>query len=153
MFSYHICLFHHRQQIKNLRSQVSRAALCCLTDMFTCFGRQMDTVRLMFTAFFIFSFLVMFRHHFLFIFTDLILLTYSQDLEVLCKILLTKSGETSSFIRDDVDKALSYMVYNVTPTRALIAITSTGCGYVCLYQPHNINFNINTWIGRQCKRV
>lgn len=53
-----------------------------------------------------------------------------QDLEATCKILLLKSGETSGFIRDDNDKALSAMVCNVTPTRALVAITSNGCGYV-----------------------
>ena len=32
------------EEVKNLRSQVSRSALCCLRDMFQCLGRQMDPV-------------------------------------------------------------------------------------------------------------
>jgi len=31
-------------QVKNLRSQVSRAAILCVTDLFSCCGRMMDQV-------------------------------------------------------------------------------------------------------------
>ncbi|EDO48447.1 predicted protein, partial [Nematostella vectensis] len=90
----HTLLLAVGPEAKNLRSQVSRAAICCLTDMFVCLGRNMDT-----------------------------------DLEYTSKILLTKSGETSGFIRDEVEKCLLAMISNVTATRALLAVTSTGCGH------------------------
>ena len=33
------------QQVKNLRSQVARSGICCLADMYTSLGKQMDNVR------------------------------------------------------------------------------------------------------------
>ena len=42
------------------------------------------------------------------------------------KILLHKTGEPNAFIREDVDKALSEMVYHVSPNRALASIIAGG---------------------------
>ena len=42
------------------------------------------------------------------------------------KTLLHKGGESNAFIRDDVDKALSEMVRNVSPARSLTALISGG---------------------------
>ena len=32
------------EQVKNLRSQVSRSGICCLGDMYTTLGKNMDNV-------------------------------------------------------------------------------------------------------------
>ena len=49
-----------------------------------------------------------------------------QELEVTAKILLAKGGESSGFIRDDVEKCLTAMVCSLTPTRVLVALISGG---------------------------
>ena len=49
-----------------------------------------------------------------------------QDLDSSVRILLHKGGESNAFIRDDVDKALTEMVYNVSPGRSLTALISGG---------------------------
>jgi len=53
-------------------------------------------------------------------------LLFLQELEVTAKILLAKGGETSGFIRDDVEKALTAMVCSLTPTRVLVSLISGG---------------------------
>uniref|UniRef100_A0A2K6DWR0 TOG array regulator of axonemal microtubules protein 1 n=1 Tax=Macaca nemestrina TaxID=9545 RepID=A0A2K6DWR0_MACNE len=72
------------QEVKNLRSGVSRAAVVCLSDLFTYLKKSMD-----------------------------------QELDTTVKVLLQKAGESNTFIREDVDKALRAMVNNVTPARAV----------------------------------
>ncbi|KAM6181246.1 TOG array regulator of axonemal microtubules protein 1 isoform 3-T3 [Erethizon dorsatum] len=79
------------QEVKNLRSGVSRAAVVCLSDLFTYLKKSMD-----------------------------------QELDTTVKVLLHKAGESNTFIREDVDKALRAMVNNVTPVRAVIALISGG---------------------------
>ncbi|XP_059579399.1 TOG array regulator of axonemal microtubules protein 1 isoform X2 [Alligator mississippiensis] len=79
------------QEVKNLRSGVSRAAVVCLGDLFTYLKRSMD-----------------------------------QELDNTVKVLLHKAGESNTFIREDVDKALKAMVNNVTPARALCSLISGG---------------------------
>ncbi|XP_043411995.1 TOG array regulator of axonemal microtubules protein 1 isoform X3 [Prionailurus bengalensis] len=79
------------QEVKNLRSGVSRAAVVCLSDLFTYLKKSMD-----------------------------------QELDATVKVLLHKAGESNTFIREDVDKALRAMVSNVTPTRAVVALISGG---------------------------
>ncbi|XP_019412149.1 PREDICTED: crescerin-1 isoform X1 [Crocodylus porosus] len=79
------------QEVKNLRSGVSRAAVVCLGDLFTYLKRSMD-----------------------------------QELDNTVKALLHKAGESNTFIREDVDKALKAMVNNVTPARALCCLISGG---------------------------
>ncbi|XP_004835672.1 TOG array regulator of axonemal microtubules protein 1 isoform X1 [Heterocephalus glaber] len=79
------------QEVKNLRSGVSRAAVVCLSDLFTYLKKSMD-----------------------------------QELDTTVKVLLHKAGESNTFIREDVDKALRAMVNNVTPARAVIALISGG---------------------------
>lgn len=51
-------------------------------------------------------------------------------MEVTAKILLAKGGESSGFIRDDVEKALTAMVCSLTPTRVLVALISGGARFV-----------------------
>ncbi|KAF3831183.1 hypothetical protein GH733_002421 [Mirounga leonina] len=63
------------QEVKNLRSGVSRAAVVCLSDLFTYLKKNMD-----------------------------------QELDTTVKVLLHKAGESNTFIREDVDKALRAMV-------------------------------------------
>ncbi|KAM6181247.1 TOG array regulator of axonemal microtubules protein 1 isoform 4-T4 [Erethizon dorsatum] len=82
------------QEVKNLRSGVSRAAVVCLSDLFTYLKKSMD-----------------------------------QELDTTVKVLLHKAGESNTFIREDVDKALRAMVNNVTPVRAVIALISGGQRY------------------------
>ncbi|KAJ7379834.1 hypothetical protein OS493_012583 [Desmophyllum pertusum] len=81
-------------EVKNLRSQVSRSGICCLSDMYTTLGKHMD-----------------------------------NELEVTAKILLAKGGESSGFIRDDVEKCLTAMVCSLTPTRVLVALISGGASH------------------------
>ncbi|XP_025775452.1 TOG array regulator of axonemal microtubules protein 1 isoform X2 [Puma concolor] len=82
------------QEVKNLRSGVSRAAVVCLSDLFTYLKKSMD-----------------------------------QELDATVKVLLHKAGESNTFIREDVDKALRAMVSNVTPARAVVALISGGQRY------------------------
>uniref|UniRef100_A0A8V5FYR5 Uncharacterized protein n=1 Tax=Melopsittacus undulatus TaxID=13146 RepID=A0A8V5FYR5_MELUD len=49
-----------------------------------------------------------------------------QELDYTVKILLHKAGESNTFIREEVDKALKAMVNNVTPARALCALIDGG---------------------------
>ncbi|XP_075805004.1 TOG array regulator of axonemal microtubules protein 1 isoform X2 [Microtus pennsylvanicus] len=79
------------QEVKNLRSGVSRAAVVCLSDLFTYLKKSMD-----------------------------------QELDTAVRALLHKAGESNTFIREDVDKALRAMVNNVTPARAVIALINGG---------------------------
>ncbi|XP_050811978.1 TOG array regulator of axonemal microtubules protein 1 [Gopherus flavomarginatus] len=79
------------QEVKNLRSGVSRAAVVCLGDLFTNLKKSMD-----------------------------------QELDSTVKVLLHKAGESNTFIREDVDKALKAMVNNVTPARALCSLINGG---------------------------
>ncbi|XP_064367861.1 TOG array regulator of axonemal microtubules protein 1 [Dromaius novaehollandiae] len=79
------------QEVKNLRSGVSRAAVVCLGDLFTYLKKNMD-----------------------------------QELDNTVKVLLHKAGESNTFIREDVDKALKAMVNNVTPARALCSLINGG---------------------------
>ncbi|CAH6839261.1 TOG array regulator of axonemal microtubules protein 1 isoform X2 [Phodopus roborovskii] len=79
------------QEVKNLRSGVSRAAVVCLSDLFTYLKRSMD-----------------------------------QELDTAVRALLHKAGESNTFIREDVDKALKAMVNNVTPARAVISLINGG---------------------------
>lgn len=81
-------------EVKNLRSQVARSGICCLADMYTSLGKQMD-----------------------------------NELEVTAKILLAKGAESSGFIRDDVDKALTAMVCSLTPSRVMVALISGGASH------------------------
>uniref|UniRef100_A0A5F9DVE4 TOG array regulator of axonemal microtubules protein 1 n=1 Tax=Oryctolagus cuniculus TaxID=9986 RepID=A0A5F9DVE4_RABIT len=82
------------QEVKNLRSGVSRAAVVCLSDLFTYLKKSMD-----------------------------------QELDTTVKVLLHKAGESNTFIREDVDKALRAMVNNVTPARAIISLINGGQRY------------------------
>ncbi|XP_077617411.1 TOG array regulator of axonemal microtubules protein 1 isoform X1 [Crocuta crocuta] len=79
------------QEVKNLRSGVSRAAVVCLSDLFTYLKKSMD-----------------------------------QELDTTVKVLLHKAGESNTFIREDVDKALRAMVSHVTPARAVVALINGG---------------------------
>ncbi|XP_041314393.1 TOG array regulator of axonemal microtubules protein 1 isoform X2 [Pyrgilauda ruficollis] len=79
------------QEVKNLRSGVSRAAVVCLGDLFTHLKKSMD-----------------------------------QELDNAVKVLLHKAGESNTFIREEVDKALKAMVNNVTPARALCSLINGG---------------------------
>nr|KAF6389242.1 TOG array regulator of axonemal microtubules 1 [Myotis myotis] len=79
------------QEVKNLRSGVSRAAVVCLSDLFTYLKKNMD-----------------------------------QELDTTVKVLLHKAGESNTFIREDVDKALRAMVSNVTPARAVVSLINGG---------------------------
>ncbi|XP_037690845.1 TOG array regulator of axonemal microtubules protein 1 [Choloepus didactylus] len=79
------------QEVKNLRSGVSRAAVVCLSDLFTYLKKSMD-----------------------------------QELDTTVKVLLHKAGESNTFIREDVDKALRAMVNNVTPARAIVSLINGG---------------------------
>ncbi|KAG8517749.1 TOG array regulator of axonemal microtubules protein 1 [Galemys pyrenaicus] len=79
------------QEVKNLRSGVSRAAVVCLSDLFTYLKKSMD-----------------------------------QELDTTVKVLLHKAGESNTFIREDVDKALRAMVNNVTPARAAVSLINGG---------------------------
>ncbi|KAF6133424.1 TOG array regulator of axonemal microtubules 1 [Phyllostomus discolor] len=82
------------QEVKNLRSGVSRAAVVCLSDLFTYLKKSMD-----------------------------------QELDTTVKVLLHKAGESNTFIREDVDKALKAMVSNVTPARAIVSLINGGQRY------------------------
>ena len=82
------------REVKNLRSQVSRAAIQCLGQLYSSLGKGMDL-----------------------------------DLDMTVKVLLDKGGEPSVFIRQDADKALSDMVHNVTPSRAVLAMTAYGVSH------------------------
>uniref|UniRef100_A0A673T5D7 TOG array regulator of axonemal microtubules protein 1 n=1 Tax=Suricata suricatta TaxID=37032 RepID=A0A673T5D7_SURSU len=82
------------QEVKNLRSGVSRAAVVCLSDLFMYLKKSMD-----------------------------------QELDTTVKVLLHKAGESNTFIREDVDKALRAMVSNVTPARAVVALINGGQRY------------------------
>ncbi|XP_049755169.1 TOG array regulator of axonemal microtubules protein 1 isoform X3 [Elephas maximus indicus] len=79
------------QEVKNLRSGVSRAAVVCLSDLFTYLKKSMD-----------------------------------QELDTTVKVLLHKAGESNTFIREDVDRALRAMVNNVTPARAVVSLINGG---------------------------
>lgn len=49
-----------------------------------------------------------------------------QELEGTARALLQKAGETNTFIRQDVDKALDGMVQNCTATRSMNALIVGG---------------------------
>ncbi|XP_034369801.1 TOG array regulator of axonemal microtubules protein 1 isoform X2 [Arvicanthis niloticus] len=87
----HETIFAVVQEVKNLRSGVSRAAVVCLGDLFTYLKKSMD-----------------------------------QELDTAVRALLHKAGESNTFIREDVDKALRAMVNNVTPARAVTSLINGG---------------------------
>ncbi|NXJ65199.1 TGRM1 protein, partial [Rostratula benghalensis] len=94
------------QEVKNLRSGVSRAAVVCLGDLFTHLKKSMD-----------------------------------QELDNTVKVLLHKAGESNTFIREEVDKALKAMVNNVTPARALCSLINGGQSVFYIlghYQPGSL---------------
>lgn len=72
---------------------------------------------------------------------NILSLLFLQELEVTAKILLGKGGETSGFIRDDVEKALTAMVCSLTPTRVLCSLISGGARSVppCMYDVMHTN--------------
>lgn len=49
-----------------------------------------------------------------------------QEAEEIARCLLQKMGNTSEFIQRAANRALGAMVENVTPARALVALTSAG---------------------------
>lgn len=49
-----------------------------------------------------------------------------QELDNTVKVLLQKSGESNTFIREDVDKALRAMITNVTPAHAVVSLINGG---------------------------
>lgn len=49
-----------------------------------------------------------------------------QELDNAVKVLLHKAGESNTFLREEVDKALKAMVTNVTPARALCSLINGG---------------------------
>ncbi|KAF2982522.1 hypothetical protein EK904_011219 [Melospiza melodia maxima] len=49
-----------------------------------------------------------------------------QEVDNAVKVLLHKAGESNTFIREEVDKALKAMVNNVTPARALCSLINGG---------------------------
>lgn len=49
-----------------------------------------------------------------------------QELDSTVKVLLHKAGESNTFIREDVDKALRAMVSNVSPARAVVSLINGG---------------------------
>ena len=51
------------------------------------------------------------------------------DLDVTVQALLIKGGEVSGFIRNDVDRALNVMVGGVTPSRAVLTLTTFGVSH------------------------
>ncbi|XP_058844173.1 TOG array regulator of axonemal microtubules protein 1-like [Acipenser ruthenus] len=53
-----------------------------------------------------------------------------QELDGTVRALLHKAGESNTFIREDVDKALGAMVSNVTPARALCALIAGGSSHL-----------------------
>ena len=53
-------------------------------------------------------------------------IVFSQDLDEVVKVLLHKGGESSVFIREDVERALAEMVSAVTPSRCLVALVNGG---------------------------
>jgi hypothetical protein len=54
------------------------------------------------------------------------------DLDIAVKTILQKNGESSEFIKADVEKCLEKMVNNVTTHKALIALINGGASYVLL---------------------
>ena len=50
----------------------------------------------------------------------------SQDLDEVVKVLLHKGGESSVFIREDVERALAEMVSVVTPSGCLVTLLVNG---------------------------
>ncbi|XP_062391521.1 uncharacterized protein LOC134079453 [Sardina pilchardus] len=85
-----VCLAVY-QEVKNLRSMVSRAAMITLAHLHAHLGRGMDA-----------------------------------EAEGTAQTLLPKAGEASSFIREDMELALGYMVHNVTPSRSMNALINAG---------------------------
>lgn len=83
------------QEVRNLRSGVSRVAVVTLAEMFAALQKGMD-----------------------------------QELEGTARALLHKAGETNTFIRQDVDKALDSMVQNCTATRSMNALLVGGLGHL-----------------------
>ncbi|KAM5291655.1 TOG array regulator of axonemal microtubules protein 2 [Ctenodactylus gundi] len=78
-------------EVTNLRSRVSRLAICTLGDLFWALKKNMD-----------------------------------QEAEEITRCLLQKMGNASEFIQRAASRALGAMVENVTPARALVALTSAG---------------------------
>ncbi|XP_066529138.1 TOG array regulator of axonemal microtubules protein 1-like [Hoplias malabaricus] len=83
------------QEVRNLRSGVSRMAVVTLGELYSFLQKGMD-----------------------------------QELEATAKALLHKAGESSAFIRQDVDAALNNMVQNCTPTRSMNALITGGLGHL-----------------------
>ncbi|KAL6461864.1 hypothetical protein MHYP_G00300090 [Metynnis hypsauchen] len=82
------------QEVKNLRSMVSRAAMSTLAHLYVHLQRKMD-----------------------------------QEVESTACVLLHKAGESSQFIREDVEAALSTMVQNCSPGRVLHALLTGGLSH------------------------
>ncbi|KAG9268226.1 TOG array regulator of axonemal microtubules protein 1 isoform X1 [Astyanax mexicanus] len=83
------------QEVRNLRSGVSRMAVVTLGELYSGLQKGMD-----------------------------------QELDATAKALLHKAGESSAFIRLDVDAALDSMVQNCTPTRSMSALLTGGLGHL-----------------------
>ncbi|XP_043088356.1 TOG array regulator of axonemal microtubules protein 1 isoform X2 [Puntigrus tetrazona] len=83
------------QEVRNLRSGVSRVAVVTLGEMFAALQKGMD-----------------------------------QELDGTVRALLHKAGESNTFIRLDVERALDSMVQNCTVTRAMSALLAGGLGHL-----------------------
>ncbi|XP_028409704.1 TOG array regulator of axonemal microtubules protein 1-like isoform X3 [Dendronephthya gigantea] len=90
----HVLILAVVAEVKNLRSQVSRAGIYVLGDMFTCLERNMDL-----------------------------------DLELTTNALLKKAGESSSFIRGDVERSLGCMISSVSPSKAISTLVAGGSSH------------------------
>lgn len=57
---------------------------------------------------------------------DTPLSSYTQDLDAIVHTLLHRGVESSAFLREVVDKAMTDMVANVSPPKALSALIAGG---------------------------
>lgn len=54
---------------------------------------------------------------------------YTQEVDQCTRVLLDKTGETNNFIRNAALQALTVMTDNVTPQRAMVALTTSGTSH------------------------
>ena len=92
--------------MKNLRSQVGRAAVHVMAALFEQVGVSIAT------------------NHLMTVLNIQLKRSMESDLEKIALPLVLKTGETNRFLREDCNQALDRMVENVNPSKTILIITS-----------------------------
>ena len=98
-------------EVRNLRSTVSRSAIFAIGELFAKLKSQIEPVC---------------EWENIFYFCKLTKILNKKEIDILTQSLLNKVGENSIFIREDIDHAINQMVESMPQTRAAVSLVTYG---------------------------